>query len=184
MGLNIGLLTANRGPSGDECFTPFYAVEPILKYLDKTKTYWLPFDEEWSAFVQLMEENDFNIIISSIRDGFDFFEYEPENYDIIISNPPFSKKDAVLKRLFELGKPYAMLLPLNALQGQRRFPFLTEIETLSFDKRIGYHQNFNFNHTTESNFFASAYFCKGILPSKLIIEEITKYNRPLIVVGQ
>jgi len=182
--INIGLLTANRGPAGDECFTPFYAVEPILKYLDKSKTYWLPFDEHWSAFVQLMMEKGFKIVISSIRDGEDFFEYEPPHYDIIISNPPFSKKDEVLKRLYELGKPYAILLPLNSLQGQRRFQYLDGIEILTFDKRIGYHQNFNFQDTTESAFFASAYFCKGILPSNLIVEELTKYNRPLINFGR
>lgn len=181
--INIGLLTANRGPSGDESFTPFYAVEPILKYLDKSKTYWLPFDEEWSAFVQLMQEQDFKIHVSSIRDGFDFFKYEPEHYDAIISNPPFSKKDDVLKRLYELGKPYAMLLPLTALQGQRRFEYLEGIEILTFDKRIGYHQNLNFQSTTEGAFFASAYFCKGILPQKLIVEELTKYNKPLINFG-
>jgi len=180
MPINMGLLTANRGASGDEIYTPFYAVEPILKYLDKSLIYWLPFDEKWSAFVQLMEENDFTIIFSSIREGYDFFKFEPKHYDVIISNPPFSKKDLVLKRLQELGKPFAILLPLNSLQGQARFPHLKGIEILSFDKRIGYHHNFNFNETKESNFFASAYFCKNILPEKLIIEELTKYTRPLI----
>ena len=52
-------------------------------------------------------------------------QYEPqEDYDYIISNPPFSKKDAILKKLYELNKPFAVLMPLNVLQGQRRFKYL------------------------------------------------------------
>ena len=37
MGLNIGYLTSDRTPQGDEVYTPFYAVAPILKYVDKNK---------------------------------------------------------------------------------------------------------------------------------------------------
>lgn len=28
----------------NENYTPYYAVDPILKYIDKTKTIWCPFD--------------------------------------------------------------------------------------------------------------------------------------------
>ena len=30
----------------DECYTPAYGVEPIIKYLDKDKIIWCPFDTE------------------------------------------------------------------------------------------------------------------------------------------
>ena len=50
MANNIGVLKANK--SNDECYTPFYAVEPLLEFIPKGKTIWCPFDEEWSAFVQ------------------------------------------------------------------------------------------------------------------------------------
>lgn len=46
MALNIGYLTSDRSEKGDEVFTPFYAVEPLLKYVPKDKTIWCPFDEE------------------------------------------------------------------------------------------------------------------------------------------
>lgn len=65
------------------------------------------------------------MIHSHIDEGKDFFSYEPdEPYDYIISNPPFSCKDEVLKRLYELNHPYAMLLPLPTLQGQKDFLIL------------------------------------------------------------
>ena len=53
MPINIGYLTSDRTASGDEIFTPFYAVEPLLKYVPKDKVIWMPFDEEWSAYYQL-----------------------------------------------------------------------------------------------------------------------------------
>lgn len=54
MGLNIGYLTSDKTAKGDECYTPFYAVDPILEYIPKNKKIWLPFDEEWSAFYQTL----------------------------------------------------------------------------------------------------------------------------------
>ena len=183
MPINIGYLTSDRTASGDEIFTPFYAVEPLLKYVPKDKVIWMPFDEEWSAYYQLFIENGYKCIRSSLAEGQNFFTYEPEeHYDIIISNPPFSKKDEVLQRLDELGKPFMILLPTNSLQGAKRFQncFKNGIQYLGFDKRIDYHSNFNFNTYTKGTPFSSAYFCRNILPRDLIIEELKKYDRPLI----
>lgn len=181
MGINLGVLKANRGPASDECFTPFYAVAPLLKYIKPGSTIWLPFDEEWSAYNKLFTENGYKVIRSTIRENQDFFKYEPPlPYDIIISNPPFSKKDAVLKRLRELKKPFAILLPIATLQGQKRFEDLIGLQLLVFDKRIGFHTNYNFATTTEGSPFATAYFCKNFLPSDLIFERLDKYQRPLL----
>ena len=66
MALNIGYLTSDRSNKGDEVFTPFYAVEPLLKYVPKDKTIWCPFDEEWSAFYQTFTENGYQVIRSSL----------------------------------------------------------------------------------------------------------------------
>lgn len=77
---------------------------------------------------------------SDISDGLDFFTYEPPEYDCIVSNPPFTQKDAVLKRLYELGKPFAVLLPLNSLQGVDRYKYFRQgVQILAFDKRIAFH---------------------------------------------
>ena len=180
MGVNIGYLTCGRGPESDECMTGYYAVSPLLKYIPKNWTIWCPCDEEWSAYYNTFKENGYKVIRSSLAEGQDFFEYEP--YDCIITNPPFSKKDQILKRLDELGKPFAILLPMNSLQGQSRYQvFKKGIQLLAFDKRIGFHTNGNMQTTAEGNHFASAYFCRGILPRDLIVEELVKYERPLIV---
>ena len=62
----------------------------------------------------------YKVICSHLNNGEDFFTFEPKDYDLIISNPPFSKKDAVIKRLYELGKPFAILLPIQSLQSKER----------------------------------------------------------------
>ena len=102
------------------------------------------------------------------------FFYEPEEpYDIIISNPPFSQKDNVLKRLYELDKPYAMLLPISTLQGQARFPYMkNELQYLGFDKKINYYTNQDLTQVQKGVSFGSCYLCKRFLPKDLILEEL------------
>ena len=179
MGLNVGYLTSDRSEKGDECYTPYYAVTPILKYLPKNKKIWCPFDEEWSAFYQTLKRKGYTVIRSALSEGKDFFTYEPDDYDIIVSNPPFSKKDQVIERLYELGKPFMILLPLNTLQGKRRYKsFRKGIQILAFDKGINYHTN-SMEHYTKGNHFASAYYCRDVLPRDLILEELIEYDEPL-----
>lgn len=52
MAQNKGYLQADRTEGSNEQYTPFYAVDPITKYIPKDKKIWCPFDCEWSAFYQ------------------------------------------------------------------------------------------------------------------------------------
>lgn len=113
MALNVGYLTSDK--EDNELYTPYYAVDHIVKYLPKGKIIWLPFDEEWSSFNKRLTELGYKVVRSSLAEGQDFFEYEPEHWDLIVSNPPFSIKDKVLERLYSFNKPFAVLLPLNPL---------------------------------------------------------------------
>ena len=136
---------------------------------------WLPFDTKESAYYIRLKELGFKIIQSHINEGKDFFEYQPEQWDVILSNPPFSKKDKVLKRLYELEKKFAVLLPLNSLQGKSRYEcFKQGIQLLSFDGRISYHSKIDLSDETKGSPFASAYFYRGLLPKDLIVEKLNK----------
>lgn len=184
MGLNIGYLTSNR--EDNELYTPFYAVDHIMKYLPKDKIIWLPFDEEWSAFYQRLNEEGYKIVRSSLLNGNDFFEYEPDSWDLIVSNPPFSLKNEVLERIYSFNKPFAILLPLASLQGKARYKFFKQgIQILSFDTRIRFHNEEHMDKVINSNMssFSTAYFCRDLLPKDLIIEKLVTYERPLIVNG-
>lgn len=175
MPTNKGYLTAKSTKESDEYYTPAYAVEPLLKYLPKEKTIWCPFDKEESQFVKVLAASGYKVIHSHIDEEKDFFSYEPdEPYDYIISNPPFSCKDEVLKRLYELNKPYAMLLPLPTLQGQKRFPYIKDCEALIFDKRVQYFKDIGQTEVSKGASFGSIYICKDFLPNDLIFEELNR----------
>nr|DAP31573.1 MAG TPA: adenine-specific methyltransferase [Caudoviricetes sp.] len=172
MSLNKGYLIARTDKASDEVYTPYYAVEPLIKYLTHFNTIWCPFDTKDSEYVKCFQQIGKKIIYSHIQLGEDFFSYEPGEYDIIISNPPFSLKDEVIKRLYYLNKPYAILLPLPSLQGQSRFPFIKDCEALIFDKRINYYKDKDKTEVQKGVSFASFYLCRNFLPEKLIFEKL------------
>lgn len=181
MSLNRGYLKAKKNKESDEQYTPFYAVEPIVKYIPKKMKIWLPFDKEWSAFNQVLKANGYDTICSHIDDGKDFFKYEPKEWDIIISNPPFSMKDEVIKRVYELGKPFCLLLPLTTLQGKERFKYFKQgLQLLSFNIRISFHNENSMKEVVKGTPFASAYFIGGgLLPHDLVLEELEVYEKQL-----
>lgn len=176
--LNKGYLTCKTNKESDEYFTPEEAVIPILKHIGKGDkvyhTIWCPFDKEDSNFVKLIRQEGHKVIFSHIDDGKIFFSYEPEEtYDYIISNPPFSVKDLILKRLQELNKPYAMLMPLNVLQGQKRFEYVKDCQALIFDKRINFLKDTDGRKTLQKGVsFATIYLCKNFLCRDLIFEKL------------
>lgn len=173
MPLNIGYLKAKTDKASDEVFTPKYAVLPLVKYIPNGSTIWCPFDTLESEYVKVFTENGYKVIHSHIDEGKNFFEYEPKEYDIIISNPPFSIKDDIIKHLYELDKPYAMLLPIPTLQGQKRFKYMKDgLQILSFNKRINFYTDSSRKEIQKGVSFGCTYFCKNFLPKDLILEEL------------
>lgn len=111
---------SKRG-SFDEMFTPREAVEIIIPFIPvSVKTVWECTDLGNSKISQVLREKGYKVISSHIDDDFDFLEQEPDQYDIIITNPPYSLKNQFLKRGFELNKPFMFLLPITTLEGKER----------------------------------------------------------------
>lgn len=152
----------------NDLYTPRHAVTPILKYIKQNSTIWCPFDTEKSEFVKCLTEAGHNVIFSHIDYNQDFFTFEPtEQYDYIISNPPYSIKDRILTRLYQLNKPFMMLLPLTSLEGKYRNSLYEKygIQLLVLDKRIDFTGK-------NANYFNTSYFCWNILPNQIIFEKI------------
>lgn len=157
----------------DECYTPEYAVYPILKYLDKSKVVWCPFDTKESNFVKILKGNGFKVVNSHIETGQDFYNYEPEQWDIIVSNPPFTNKRKIFQRCLNFNKPFALIMTntwLNDSAPKQLFKD-KDLQLLMFDKRIKYINNqgelINNNIT-----FSSSYFCHDLLPKQIIMEHL------------
>lgn len=167
------------GSGNDEFYTPEYAVKPILKYIKPYSTVWCPFDKEESHFVKLLEEDGHIVIHTHIDNGEDFFEdiVDIRKVDYIISNPPYSKKGEVLQRLFQLGKPFAMLIGVVGLfESQKRFEMFkdNDFEVLYMNRRVAYFRDYGEQKPSLNPPFSSVYLCKGMLPKQIVFEEINK----------
>lgn len=137
-------------------------VEEYMKSIDRTKDnfiIWCPFDEPHSKYVTLFREAGFKVVSSHINEGKDFFQYEPDDWQIAISNPPFSVKDFVFERLHKFGKPFLMLMNMMAINYQNISGLFckigTDIQFLIPDKKV------SFDGKTSS--FNSGYVCYKFL---------------------
>lgn len=93
----------------------------LLKHLPKSfKTIWCPCDTEDSNIVKALKADGRDVIATHISTGEDFFTTEKE-CDCIVTNCPYSCKNAFIKRCNDLQKPWALLLPLDSLCGSKRF---------------------------------------------------------------
>lgn len=166
------------GSKNDEFYTPKYAITPILKYIKPNSTIWCPFDTEESLFVKVFRENGHEVICSHIGNGEDFFEIDySDKCDYIISNPPYSLKGKVINRLFNLNKPFAMLVGVVGLfESKQRFEMFrdNDFEIMYFNKRISYFKNYNDEKPNLNPPFSSVYVCHNMLPKQICFEEIQK----------
>lgn len=155
----------------DECYTPDYGVKPILEFIPKGKTIWCPFDTEESEFVMQISKIN-NVKHSHISNQQDFFTYEPDNWDIIISNPPFTNKRLYFERALSFNKPFALIMSntwLNDAAPKQLFKE-KDLQLLMFVQRM----RFNSPDGRENNkiTFSSSYYCWNFLPKQIIMKEL------------
>ena len=117
----------------------------------------------------------YKVLYSHVDEGKDFFNYVPkEHYDVIISNPPYSLKDAVYKRLFYLKKPFAMFVPMNGIfDSKLRFDLFSKngIELLVPKGRTKFMAPDGVGNAPP---FQTVYVCWNLLPKAFCFEEVTK----------
>ncbi len=153
----------------DELYTPKYAIKPLVKYLPKNATIWECTDYGDSNITKILIEEGFNVIRTH-KDNFDFLNDKVMfDFDMIITNPPYSLKDEFLEKCYEYKKPFCLLLPLTALEGIKRGNMYQKngIEVLVFDKRV------DFNGKGKV-WFNTSWFCWNVLPKQLMFEELKK----------
>jgi len=156
--------------NNDECYTPDYGVSPILKYIPKDCIVWCPFDTEDSEFVKQISRQN-KVVFSHIDSGQDFFTFEPQQWDVIVSNPPFTNKRKYFERALSFNKPFALIMTntwLNDAAPKQLFKE-KDLQLLLFDKRMKFLNNGSIEHKIT---FSSSYYCFDFLPKQIIIEEL------------
>ena len=167
-------LKIQMGGRSDEFFTPEYALNPLIPYLKKE---WLIWECAYGDgnLAKHLEKNGFKIKGAK---GIDFFkENIPLSCDILITNPPYSLKDKFLEHAFNLGKPFAFLMPLTTLEGIKRGELFKRngIQLIIPNRRI--------NFITPSGkgsgaWFQVAWFCwKMNLPNDLMFVELNRTSQ-------
>ena len=132
-------------PQGfDACQTPPEALDPLLPYLSPTWRIWEPAAGEGLLVEGLYDSGFETVIAGDLLTGQNFFEYTPEAWDCLITNPPYSLKYKWLARCYDLGKPFALLLPvetLGAKTAQELFR-VHGLEVVFMDRRVNFKMPF------------------------------------------
>jgi hypothetical protein len=157
----------------DELYTPKVLVDAIMpfveSYIDKlysnwnpTKSVprvWCPFDTKESEFVYALKEKfgtNIKLIHSHIsEENGDFFERIKTigDVDLVLSNPPFSKKLEIIKTLNEHNFVWSLCMNLESLNYQIMGNYFADnpISLVIPDKKV------SFDGNTSS--FNTSYFC-------------------------
>jgi hypothetical protein len=155
-----------RAGSPDLFQTPPEALDPLYPLLPRDWRIWECACGEGNL-VRALEGHGYSVIGTDASTDYaaestDFLSADPPpGIDCILTNPPFSLKDDFLSRCYELGKPFALLLPLTGLEGLRRQELFRRhgVELVLMPRRLHF-QTPNFTEGRKSSsWFATAWYC-------------------------
>ena len=149
------MLNFRKGEYSDNYKTPDETWVQLVNLLKNEKIH---FETVWEPFYfngECVLKNFFN----TIHEDIDFFENNLG--DVVISNPPYSIKSKVLDRLFELNKPFILLMPGHVISTKYYQKFLPKTSLLVPKKRIQF---------LEGNkcLFDTFFYCWNIFPTQII----------------
>ena len=140
----------------DDLYTPEYAVTPLINYLTTGLIIWECTDFGESKITKVLQDNNYVVTGTDIIKGFDFLNHTADfHFDMIITNPPYTKKNQFLAKCYEYDKPFALLLPLTALESAERGKLYKKygISVIILDRRV------NFSKTSNNVWFNTSWFC-------------------------
>jgi hypothetical protein len=154
----LGLMGKNHS---DELYTPDWAFDILEPFIPKNKVIF-ECARGTEKLMDYMSSKGFQVVWT--EDFFNMGRFKESEFDIIITNPPYSKKDKFLQKCYELKKPFALLMPINALEGIKRQHLYRKfgIQILFPPKRIDFNGK-------KAPWFYTAWFCSGLnLPKDLM----------------
>ena len=126
-----------RGP-WNEIDTPFEALIPLLPYLPRKWDYWESAYGRGVLASHLQAEG-LNVVGDK---QWDYFEGTPAHpmfaWNCQLTNPPYSIKGRWIVRACELGKPWALLVPITTLGIGKIQEYLDGCEIILLPRRIDF----------------------------------------------
>jgi hypothetical protein len=121
----------------DNYMTPKSAWENIKQFIPRDKVIWEPFYGDGKSG-EYLTELGFNVI--HINEDF----FDNDKGEVIVSNPPFSLSEKVLKKMKELDKPFILILPVTKIStGYFKKLFKDEIQLIVPKRRIHFEKLIN-----------------------------------------
>lgn len=159
----------------DSCQTPTYALDPILPYLKPEWSLWESATGE-GFLANHLSKGGWQVITTDLIFGQNFFGLEPIfSWHCQVTNPPYSVKYDWLKHSYELGKPFALLLPLETLGAKRGQELFKRygLELILLNRRVDF--KMPFKGFAGSAQFPVAWFTWGLgIGQPISYGEITK----------
>lgn len=138
---NIAGINYNTDSEGDIYYTPSRYIKPLFQIIDKSNLIFDPASGAGNIINPFLEEG-YRAIGSDITEGKDFLStlFPLPEFDIIVTNPPFSKKNEFLKRALEIGKPFCFYLPSSSIETRERIELITQnnLQIISFGERTSF----------------------------------------------
>ena len=145
----------------DEMSTPIEALIPLLPYLSHNLAIWEMCPGKGAMVQHLLDANftvGYALNVNSLVE-------EPDwPYDVIVTNPPWSKKHLFLERCVMLDAPFALLLPVRTLGVRRCQIWMGDCDFLFLPKRIDYVGK-------KAPYEASFWVTRHILPERVIFAD-------------
>ena len=136
----------------DDYNTPKIVFKSIAHLIPNDKIIWESFYGNGDSG-KFLKELGFEVQSKDV----DFFDDQSFEYDILISNPPYSIKAKVFKKLSEIDKPFMMLVPVATITKQylKKY-FKDKIQLVIPEKRIQFIKNGVQNNR---NYFDTIWIC-------------------------
>jgi hypothetical protein len=154
----------------DRCNTPAYALDPLLPFIRPEWVLWEP-AQGTGNIVRALEPHAAGVIGTDIitQSPRNFFDWQPAAFDVIITNPPYSIKFDWLARCYELGRPFALLVPVETI-GTKSAQTLMErhgSELLLLNRRVNFEMP-NKGWVGSSAQFPVLWLCWKLLPAPIV----------------
>jgi len=151
----LNLKTDAKKFKDDDYETPKDILKLLLPFIKDFKKIYDPF--YCAGRVQKDWEELGKICYNEKLDAFD--REAPEDFDITISNIPFSIKEKCMKLFFDLKKPFIILMPLSAMGSKWINKYFDKLQFIIPRKRLNFSKN---GKMGAGAWFDTCFFCYGL----------------------
>lgn len=167
----------NESKGYDRCNTPPYGVDPLLPYLPGDALVWEPAAGTGNIARTLAPRR---VVATDLYGDYakpprNFFDWQPPTWDMLVTNPPYSIKFDWLERCYQLGKPFALLVPVETIGAKAAQAQMERYgcELLLLNRRVNFEMP-NKGWEGSAAQFPVLWLCWQLLPAPIVYGKLTQ----------